>query len=155
MGAQSELGSPLLTWLRQLPLISQNQEQLFDQAFWDCFRLLLLLSNFVIAVSTRVIVYITLQTLISATHAFQLTPQLSLLDLNQTNLAPKPIFFPLYSAASIGKHFPGFILYPTTLLNSCIIYSKLVFMALSVYNHAVCTNSSFYFFPLFSSCDFR
>ena len=62
-------------------------------------------------------------------------------------LAPKPIFFPLHNVSSMGKHFSGFTLYPTALLNSFITSSKLMFLDRI---HTICTNSYFYFFPYIS-----
>lgn len=85
----------------------------------------------------------------SSTH-FSVSSLGQLLDLPQTYLASKPSFFPLYKPSSIGKHFSGFTPNPTAFLNSFMTCSELMSLDRIVCDHAVCTNSYFYFFPCFS-----
>lgn len=86
---------------------------------------------------------------LSNTH-FSVNSLGQLLDLPQTYLASKPIFFPLHNPSTIGKHFSGFTPYPTAFLNSFITCSKLISLDRIVYDHAICTDSYFYFFSCFS-----
>lgn len=113
--------------------------------------MLLLLSSFVTGASPVIIAKGTLQMLISATHTSHLTPRLGCLTRFKHIWLQNPFIFPLHKPALIGKHFSGFTLYSTILLNSLIICSKLMFLNIVICDYAICTNFCFYFF--YFSCN--